>query len=119
MQLHWSQMFSEPGSHHIIEGYMQMTRATPPEVTRNFVTSEADDPGLDLLPLLPTLRVPTLVLHGDDDHIIPVEAGRYLADHIPGAQLYIFKGRGHMPIFTATVELAQVIRDFVQTGQVT
>jgi pimeloyl-ACP methyl ester carboxylesterase len=45
-----------------------------------------------------------------------VEAGRYLVDHIPDAQIYLFKGRGHAPMFTATAEFVQVIRNFIRTG---
>jgi pimeloyl-ACP methyl ester carboxylesterase len=46
-------------------------------------------PGAELRPLLPMLRVPTLVLHGDEDRDIPLAAGRYLADHFPDAALCV------------------------------
>jgi pimeloyl-ACP methyl ester carboxylesterase len=45
--------------------------------------------------MLSRIRVPTLVLHGSDDPLIPVEAGRDTAAHIPGSQLRIFPGMGH------------------------
>jgi len=45
--------------------------------------------------LLKTIRVPTLVLHGADDPLIPVAAGRDTARHIPGAALKIIPGWGH------------------------
>jgi pimeloyl-ACP methyl ester carboxylesterase len=35
--------------------------------------------------ILPTIRVPTLVIHRTDDVTINVEGGRYLAEHIPGS----------------------------------
>jgi len=41
---------------------------------------------IDVRPLLPTLRVPTLVVHARDDPMVPVELGRYLASHIPDAR---------------------------------
>lgn len=41
------------------------------------------------------LRVPTLVLHGDEDPLIPVAAGRATARAIPGARLHIIRGMGH------------------------
>lgn len=44
---------------------------------------------------LATLAVPTLVLHGTDDRIIPVENGRRLAAVIPGARLVELRGAGH------------------------
>ncbi len=37
---------------------------------------------------------------------------------VPGAQLYLFEGRGHLPIFTATGEFCEVLRSFVLTGTV-
>ena len=42
---------------------------------------------IDIRDVLPAIRVPTLVLHRTDDRVVPVEAGRYLAEHIPGARL--------------------------------
>jgi class 3 adenylate cyclase len=40
---------------------------------------------IDVRPILPTITAPTLVIHARDDPI-PVQFGRYLADHIPGAR---------------------------------
>jgi class 3 adenylate cyclase len=39
----------------------------------------------DIRDVLPAIRVPTLVLHRVGDRIIPVQHGRYLGEHIPGA----------------------------------
>ena len=41
---------------------------------------------MDVRPVLPTVRVPTLVLQHTDDRFIPPEGGKYVADHIPGAK---------------------------------
>jgi pimeloyl-ACP methyl ester carboxylesterase len=41
---------------------------------------------IDISGILPTIRVPTLVIHRTDDVTINVEGGRYLAAHIPGAR---------------------------------
>jgi class 3 adenylate cyclase len=41
---------------------------------------------LDVRPLLPTVAVPTLVLHSTGDPIVSVTHGRYVAEHIPGAR---------------------------------
>ncbi len=45
--------------------------------------------------LLKTIKVPSLVLHGADDPLVPVEAGKDTAKHIPGAKLTIIPGMGH------------------------
>jgi pimeloyl-ACP methyl ester carboxylesterase len=43
------------------------------------------------------IAVPTLVLHGAQDTIVPPEAARKFAAAIPGAQLILYAGVGHMP----------------------
>ncbi len=47
---------------------------------------------LDMRAVLPSVRVPTLVLHRESDPVIPIDHGRYLADHIPGASLQVLPG---------------------------
>ena len=53
---------------------------------------------LDIRDVLPSVRVPTLVLHGAEDQIVPVEAGRFLASRIPGAQFVVQEGIGHLAV---------------------
>jgi class 3 adenylate cyclase len=43
--------------------------------------------------ILPTVRVPTLVLNHSDDAVIPPELGKYVADHIEGAKFVELPGR--------------------------
>jgi len=45
--------------------------------------------------LLPKIKAPTLVIHGADDPLVPVAAGRDTADHIEGAKLMVIEGMGH------------------------
>jgi class 3 adenylate cyclase len=47
---------------------------------------------IDVRPILPTLTVPTLVMHARESHAAPVQYGRYLADHIAGARYVEFEG---------------------------
>jgi len=51
--------------------------------------------GGDRRPLLSSIRVPTLVVHGADDPLIPVEGGMDTARAIPGSKLLIVNGMGH------------------------
>ncbi len=44
---------------------------------------------------LKTVKVPTLVIHGDADPLVPVEGGIDTAEAVPGAELLIIKGMGH------------------------
>jgi class 3 adenylate cyclase len=48
---------------------------------------------LDVRALLPTIRVPTLVIHHTDEPVIPPGWGRYVADHISGAKYVELPGR--------------------------
>jgi pimeloyl-ACP methyl ester carboxylesterase len=41
------------------------------------------------------VKVPTLVIHGIDDQLVPVENGRRTAAAVPGARLLEFEGMGH------------------------
>jgi pimeloyl-ACP methyl ester carboxylesterase len=52
--------------------------------------------GFDSFDRLSSLRVPTLVLHGTDDRLVPVENAHLLAGRIPGAQLRLLAGAGHV-----------------------
>jgi 3-oxoadipate enol-lactonase len=52
--------------------------------------------GHDTWDELATLAVPTLVVHGDADLLIPTENGTRLAERIPGAELVLVPGAGHM-----------------------
>ena len=42
---------------------------------------------IDIRDVLATIRVPALVIHANRDRVAPIEAGRYFAEHIPGARL--------------------------------
>ena len=44
---------------------------------------------------LKNVKVPTLVIHGDADPLVPVEGGKETAEVIPGAKLLIIEGMGH------------------------
>ncbi len=50
----------------------------------------------DVRPLLPQVAVPALVIHRQRE-LIPVEQGRYLAEHIPGAEYVELDGADHLP----------------------
>jgi class 3 adenylate cyclase len=52
---------------------------------------------MDLRPVLGSIQCPTLVLHRSGDRMAPVANGRYLAEHIPGAQMVELEGDTHPP----------------------
>lgn len=70
----------------------------PEGQARQWAAIVATPPRTDVLK---TLRVPTLVLHGTADILIPPEAGMHTAQCIPGARLTLIEGWGHdmPPVF--------------------
>ena len=63
---------------------------------------------------LSTIRVPTLVLHRAGDALVPVAAGRYLAEHIPGAKYAELPGEDHLVLDQETQALiADEIEEFI------
>jgi pimeloyl-ACP methyl ester carboxylesterase len=49
--------------------------------------------------VLSRFALPTLIIWGERDRLVPPEHGTYLARHIPNAQHVIIKGSGHMPFY--------------------
>ena len=68
--------------------------------------------GWTSIPWLRTLRQPTLILHGDDDPLVPLINAKIMQRLIPHAKLYIFHD-GHLGLGTSARELAQVIDQFL------
>ena len=51
---------------------------------------------IDVRHVLPAVRVPTLILQGSEDRVVPVEVARYMASQIPGARVAELPGVGHL-----------------------
>ena len=64
------------------------------------------------LPFLRLIRQPTLVMHGDDDPIVPLVNARIMARLIPNATLHVFTG-GHIEPVTRAFEFGPVISQFL------
>jgi class 3 adenylate cyclase len=78
-----------------------MVRATAESVFR-----------IDIRSILATIAVPTLVIHAREDRL-PVQCGRYLADHIPGARFLEVDGVDHAPWFTEPDTILTEIEEFL------
>lgn len=70
------------------------------------------------VPLLHHITVPTLVVHGDADPLIPLEAGKHVGKHIPGAHLEIIEGMGHDFPEALTPRIASLIAQHIERSQV-
>jgi class 3 adenylate cyclase/pimeloyl-ACP methyl ester carboxylesterase len=69
----------------------------------------------DVSDVLPSIRVPTLVIHCKEDTLIPVECGRFIAQNIPGAQLIELPGQDHL--FFIHEQIGDCVEEFL-TGSV-
>lgn len=67
----------------------------------------------DVTHLLPTLRVPTLVLHRERDRAVPFRGGRELATLIPNARFVPLEGNIHMPQLGDTESMLRAVFEFL------
>jgi pimeloyl-ACP methyl ester carboxylesterase len=67
-------------------------RYYPEGVGRQYVSVIASG---DRVELLKTIKAPTLVMHGEDDPLLPVDGGRDVAKLVPGAEIETIAGWGH------------------------
>jgi len=68
---------------------------------------------IDVRGILPSIHMPTLVMHREGDVVMDVRDPRYVADHIVDARFVEIPGADHIPFYDHTEELASEIEGFV------
>ncbi len=68
---------------------------------------------IDIRSLLPSVHVPTLLLHRSGDRLINIACSRYMAEHIPGAKLVELAGVDHLPFFGDAEAVLGEIQEFL------
>jgi pimeloyl-ACP methyl ester carboxylesterase len=68
----------------------------------------------DLRTALPTIGVPTLVLHGDADERSPLSVGQELHRLIPRSRLEVLPGLGHECFLEAPEAFSAAVRNFLE-----
>lgn len=98
----------EPGSDHLRRWGRDILLRAEPEQAARMLTMWADPD----LPLLDPrdIGVPTVILHGTADVIVPIDGSRSLAATIPGATLLELPDAGHVPTLTRPDEVVGAIR---------
>ncbi|HZZ36789.1 MAG TPA: alpha/beta hydrolase [Caulobacteraceae bacterium] len=93
----------------------EYTRAfNPPGVARQMAAIRASG---DRRPKVRTITAPTVVLHGADDPLVPVEGGRDTAACIPGAELRVIPGMGHdLPPALYSIFIEAIMRAVERAG---
>ena len=71
---------------------------------------------IDIRAILPTIRVPTLILHRSGDLLLPCEGARYVAEQIPAAKFVELAGDDHIPWIGNADPLLAEIQEFL-TGE--
>lgn len=67
----------------------------------------------DLTSLIGAIAVPTLVIHGAQDRVVPLETGRMLASSIPGARLVVIPNAGHVSNQEQPATFNAAVRSFL------
>jgi 3-oxoadipate enol-lactonase len=90
--------------------------------------ADAQDPGAiaqglealagrrDRLPDLPRIAVPTLVIVGSEDALTPPPFAETLARGIPGAELRVIEGAGHLTALERPAEFAGAVNAFLRAS---
>lgn len=80
--------------------------------------ADFDDPRILEVSLnnkLKEIKIPTLIIWGDEDSFFPSETGFFMQQQIEGSKLYILHDRGHIPQIEAPLQFARLFRKFVRT----
>jgi 2-hydroxymuconate-semialdehyde hydrolase len=95
----------------------RLPRATRPEVERSHRATFSPGSGGPALKVGPEdlakITQPTLIVHGDDDKIVPLAAGQYFASHIPNARFEVFADTGHWLQIEQGPRFAALLRSFL------
>jgi pimeloyl-ACP methyl ester carboxylesterase len=84
--------------------------AASPGTASKFMMMNA---GVDVRAVLPSIQVPTLVLHRAQDKLVDIRHSRYLAEHIPGARLVELPGEEAISFGSDTAPLLDEIEEFL------
>jgi 3-oxoadipate enol-lactonase len=66
---------------------------------------------------LPQVEVPTLVIHGEEDRLVPPQNGKVVARRIPGAQFHLVPNAGHMLLTDQPERCAEIVLSFLNQHQ--
>jgi pimeloyl-ACP methyl ester carboxylesterase len=97
----------------LVEAVRKIMVSTPVEAIRGDLLGMMERP--DSLPGLRQLRLPTLILHGADDQIIPVSEAEAMQAAIPGARLQVIPNAGHLLNLEQPEMFNHALRNFIQS----
>jgi pimeloyl-ACP methyl ester carboxylesterase len=92
----WEALYSERFLREDPEEVAEDQRLGTPQAPRMARRQWEAMQGFDAFELLPSLRLPTLILHGTEDRTVHPDNARILAERIAGARLVLLEGAGHV-----------------------
>ena len=97
----------------IFDGYQKPLQTENWDKALWQLTVASEESGL--VERLAEITMPTLVITGDDDRIVPTEQSLRLADELPNAELKVIAQSGHLPYEEKPVEFMQAVTEFLST----
>lgn len=104
-------LFGKQASEALRKKWHAIMNATRPEGIAAALRAMADRE--DSIPTLSTIRVPTMIVVGEEDVITPPDIARFMHEHVAGSELHIMPKVGHMAPVEAPETFAKLLRDFV------
>lgn len=101
----------EPQVEHVRRWGMHILSRSPLEVADRLFMVEAEE-RIDWATALPSLRVPTLIMHGELDPFFQLRNFEYLQSLIPHSKLVVLSGSGHLPAMIRPMDVAEEINGF-------
>ena len=99
----------ESDSDHIAAWGRQVLRRSDPESAARLYETQSL-----ITPDLSAVQVPTLVIHGESDRIVPLAAARHAAAALPDGELVVLPGAGHVPTMTRPGAVVAAIDDWAR-----
>ncbi len=100
-------VFPDKNMHHLFRGM--------PTPGRDNIFSQIHQlRTIDIRSRLSEIEVPTLLIHGDCDQIVPLKSAEYMRQNIISSELYIFEGVGHAPFLERAKYFNSCLRDFIK-----
>lgn len=96
----------------VVEQYREMVRRVSVPGMVGALSAMRDRP--DSTPLLAQIRVPTLVVVGSEDQVTPPAVAEAMVRAIPGAELAVIEGAGHLPSLEQALVTSRVLEGFLE-----
>ena len=71
---------------------------------------------IDLREQISAVSCPVLLIHGENDPLMPLPAARWLEEHLPHAQLKVFSEAAHAPFFADSEQFVSLVGRFIHAS---